>query len=337
MPPRSGVLVTMACAWILPSCVVQSQLQRSSVIHPLAALVTALVVVVNPCGFPLVLVSAAEEEALDGPTCVLKGKELFQQEQYEDAAMEFWKAVLLHTQTPPERQYNVQEVFQLFMQCYIVQGRMADGFAFVASESFQRGQTDMGQSYLQQALAVDSKNAAALAVQQEFLRTGEEEDAVVKDDDTFNTDLKGKTPEELYELASKEFAKKEFEECADIFEIGCLRSNNRLGPACANAVYCRSMITDYGFNGSQFDADMERISALTQKEATMYRLTDGVGKDPFAWRRATSVHPHMVRECGCMYMCGAILFRFGFRKQRVSHYLLTLWNHHHPADAGIPG
>lgn len=247
----------------------------------------------------VVMASADSMPLQDGPSCVQKGKELYQNADYDNAALEFWKAVLLHEQTPPDKKYNVQEVFQLFMQCYIVQGRMADGFAFVAAESFQRGQREMGESYLQQALAVDPQNTAARAVQREFqagaAATGEDEGTVVvtRDDEKLNQDLAGKTPEQLYEVASGHFAEKNFEECADIFELSCLRSNQAVGPSCANAVYCRSMISDYGFNGSQFDADMQRISALTAKESSLYRIVNH-NDEPFAWRRATSVHPHMV-------------------------------------------
>lgn len=264
------------------------------------AVLSSLLSLSPQCRAALEFLPTVSAQVYDGPTSVAKGRDLFQSGAYEEAAMEFWKAVLLHSQTPPERQYNVQEVFQSFMQCYIVQGRMADGFAFVASESFQRGQISMGENYLQQALAVDPHNAAAKAVQMEYRQyTGasmQQSESVVKDSDQYNDDLKGKTPEELYDVASSHFSKKNFEQCADVFEIGCLRSNNQLGPACANAVYCRTMIADYGFNGSQFDKDMIRIAELTKKEAMLYRLAEGIKPgQPFGWRRATSVHPHMVR------------------------------------------
>jgi len=242
-------------------------------------------------------------ELFDGPTSYARGKELFEKgENYDAAAMELWKAVLLHGNTPPEKRYNVQEVFQLFMQCYMIQGKTADGFAFVASESFRRGQIEMGKNYLEQAFSIDPHNHLAKSVKNEFrAHTGQiaARDNTIQsnDDEDVNADLKGKSPEELYEIASTLFAEKKMEECADIFEIACLRSGNQLGPACANAVYCRTMIADYGFNGTQFQSDMDRISKLTEKEATMYRI-DYAGMampDRFAWRRATSVHPHMVR------------------------------------------
>ena len=248
--------------------------------------------------------TAQEEVLFDGPSSFSRGKELFQQGKYDKAATELWRAVLLHSNTPTEQQYPVQEVFQLFMQCYIVQNRMADGLAFVASESFQRGQIDMGKSYLEQALSVDPNNSVAKNIQREFASylgggAGDESKAE-HDDEQLNEDLKGKSPEELYEIGSKFFSEKDFEQCADIFEISCLRSGYTLGPSCANAVYCRSMIVDYGFNGTGFERDMERIIKLTKDEAALYRLKDPA-KGSFAWRRATSVHPHMVGLC--RYVC----------------------------------
>jgi protein O-GlcNAc transferase len=229
----------------------------------------------------------------DGPSSFARGQQLFGERKYDQAAIELWKAVLFHGNTAPERQYDVQEVFQMFMQCYIIQGKMADGLAFAASESFRRGQIDMGRSFLHQALAVDPKNQAALAVQNEFGYGGDlganhsPEDGRSEQ----NADLAGKTPEQLYEVASQHFSKKNYEECADIFEISCIRSGNRLGPSCANAVYCRNLIVDYGFNGTQFEQDMERIVNLTQSETALYRQGDNVN---FAWKRAMSAHPHMM-------------------------------------------
>jgi hypothetical protein len=248
---------------------------------------------------PLLLPTFAE--TLDGPASYARGQELFQQGAYEEAAMELWKAVLLHGSTPPEQQYSVPDVFQLFMQCYSIQGKTADGFAFVASESFRRGQIDMGKSYLEQAFAVDANSAAAKAVRNEFRSlfeetAGDDETSASQDDQSLNADLKGKTPEELYEIGSMHFSEKNFEQCADVFEISCLRSGGQLGPSCVNAVYCRMMISDYGFNGTQFEKDIARIEDFTRKETSLFRLDySGMSmKEPFAWRRATSVHPHMV-------------------------------------------
>jgi protein O-GlcNAc transferase len=254
-------------------------------------------------------------EPPDGPASLATGDRLFQEHQYDDAAESYWKAVLMHGQTDASRTYDVQSVFQKFMQCYIVQGKMVDGLAYVADNAFQRGQTDMGQQYLEQALSIDPENAAALAVQDEFGTGGTGASAVgtssasksgdneMVDDEDENPDLQGKSAEQLYEIAAEHFANKDYEECADIFEISCLRSRGKLGPSCSNAVYCRNMITDWGFNGTQFDKDMEGISRLTEKETKLYRQPsaavensnkDQEGRRDFTWRRATSVHPHMM-------------------------------------------
>ena len=147
---------------------------------------------------------AQQNDGLDGPSSFARGRELFQQAQYDEAASELWKAVLLHSNTPPDRQYDVQECFQLFLQCYHVQGKVTDGFAFVASESFRRGQIEMGKNYLQQALEMDPNNEAAQAVQREFaayietssMGNDTSASAAQQEDEQFNQDLIGKTPEE---------------------------------------------------------------------------------------------------------------------------------------------
>ena len=47
----------------------------------------------------------------------------------------------------------------------------------------------------------------------------------------------------------------------------------------------------WGFNGTTFGEDMERIIDLTQKEVDNFRRGD---LHDFTWNRATSVHPHMM-------------------------------------------
>jgi protein O-GlcNAc transferase len=261
-------------------------------------------------------VHAQQQQQYDGLEYIAQGDELFDERQYDDAAMAYWKAVLLHGQTPPDKTYNVQDVFTKFMQCYIIQDRMADGLAYVSIESFRRGQDAMGQAYLQQALQVDPQNAAALQIQREYRHllgddnnkdtlqqqksssSAENENTEIESDE-----IHGKTPEQLYEVASAHFANKEYEDCADIFEISCRRSGYKLSPSCANAVYCRNMILDWGYNGSQFHRDMERTIDLVQRETRQYRInhtttsttsSSSSNSNNFAWQRATSVHPHMM-------------------------------------------
>jgi protein O-GlcNAc transferase len=270
----------------------------------------------------LLLVSSVlaqqQNDADDGPFYIAQGDDLFAERAYDAAAMAYWKAVLLHGETPAHKQYNVQDVFTKFMQCYIVQERMADGLAFVAMESFRRGQEEMGRTYLQQALNVDPHNVAAKTIQREYkhlLQTNDhdlDEDSSEQQQSTFIDDevedddeLYGKTPEQLYEMGAAHFAGKDYEACADIFEISCQRSGYNLSPSCANAVYCRNMILDWGFNGTQFDRDMQRTVQLVQREVRLYRInststttssstTAASSDDDFAWQRATSVHPHMM-------------------------------------------
>ena len=101
----------------------------------------------------------------------------------------------------------------------------------------------------------------------------------------------GKTPEDLYDYGSRLFSRRNYEHCADIFELSCKRSQYTLGPACSNAVYCRMMILDWGFNGTGFDSDMNRIEEFTDMEVDRFRRGDLAN---FQWQRATSVHPHMM-------------------------------------------
>ena len=241
----------------------------------------------------------------NGPESMKEGKRLFADQEYEDASMYFWRAVLLQAQS--EESYTVEEAFTSFMQCYAVMDRTADGFVFIAKESMQRGQREMAQKYVEQALDYDPAHQEARELKHRFATTstGGHHEAVKsvnrkKRDNKFqpafgtpeaDDPLHGKSPEDLYEYGSTLFSRRNYEHCADIFELSCRRSNYQLGPSCTNAVYCRTMILDWGFNGTNFDDDMDRIIDLTQREVDNWR--NGDLKD-FAWNRATSVHPHMM-------------------------------------------
>lgn len=235
------------------------------------------------------------------------------EDHYDAAALHYWRAVLLHNDSP---KYTVQEGFEKFMQCFLLQHKPADGLAYVALESYRRGQSQMGGNYLAQALQMEPNNQWALMVEEEYgdgdkkkkkkkptgrggaggayagkttkRRTFDDSDED-KDEEIY-PDL---TPAQLYEKASAAFAEKDYELCADLFEISCARSNYRLGPSCGNAVYCRSSILDWGFNGTDFDRDMKRIEKITDQESNQYRFENENGTQ-WHWQRASSVHPHMM-------------------------------------------
>ena len=219
----------------------------------------------------------------NGPANLAEGKKLFHELEYDRAAMHFWRAVLMQEQNTDA--YTVEEVFNGFIQCFAVQDRIADGFVYIAQESIGRGQFPMGKMYLQQALHVDPNNQEALLLQNRIETMGfvfdgsepqtdnEEEEDNDDDVDEFDegddtrTNLMKKSPEELYEVASKHFQDRKYEDCADVFELSCQKSGQKLSPSCTNAVYCRNMIIDWGFNGTQYDADMKRIEQVSYQFA----------------------------------------------------------------------
>lgn len=257
---------------------------------------------------------------LSGAESLKEGLHLLKLREYEEAAPYLWRAVLMHEQST--KPYDVQEAFSGFLQSYSARNKLADGFLYVAKESIGRGQTQMAKMYLQQALQVDPNHEEALEIQEELeefdnsggIRKGgasstkkpkrqvqiisdeDEEEVGDSGGDVIEWDadekLKRKSPEELYEIASKHFSEKNYEECADIFEISCVLSNYQVSPSCANAVYCRNYVLDWGFNGTQFEQDMIRITNITLDEKDRFRSIRSDGS--VAWRRATSVHPHMM-------------------------------------------
>ena len=87
----------------------------------------------------------------NGPESLAEGKKLFQGGDYDNAALLYWRAVLLQANTPDK--YTVDEAFNGFLGCYAVQDRTVDGFLFIAKEVMARKQKDMALQYIDQALA----------------------------------------------------------------------------------------------------------------------------------------------------------------------------------------
>ena len=87
----------------------------------------------------------------DGPESLAEGKKLYEGGDYDQAALFYWRAVLLQANTPGK--YTVEEAFQGFLGCYAVQDRVVDGFLFIAKEVMARKQKDMALQYIDQALA----------------------------------------------------------------------------------------------------------------------------------------------------------------------------------------
>jgi len=87
----------------------------------------------------------------DGPKSLSEGRRLYQEKNYDEAALYYWRAVLFQANNPDK--YTVEEAFQGFLGCYAVQNRSVDGFLFIAKEVMERKQKDMALQYIDQALA----------------------------------------------------------------------------------------------------------------------------------------------------------------------------------------
>jgi len=262
-----------------------------------------------------------------GETNYHKANIHFQQGRYEEAAEHYWAAVLLHSTNPSSHiggkaSYAVQDAFVPFIKCYSIRDKLADGTAYIAMESWKRGQLDMAQLYVDQTLIHDANHEEALLIK-ELLESG-----IPPNQDVLemylnergmnkNKHKKGSngsppqlgnnasgnknsamggflTPEahKKYEIGSDYFIKKQFALSAQAFEESCTLTGERLGVACTNAAYCRSNILQWGDKGEQFTQDMERIVDITKKEVEEYRTELPHGA--FKWSKSTSVHPHMM-------------------------------------------
>ena len=109
----------------------------------------------------------------DGPTNLQEGQRLFQLGRYDDASHHLWRAVVLHTQDENAKLYKVDEAFTPFLKCYLLQDKIVDGLVFIAAESYLRGQNQMGELYMGQALERDAHHVGAMELKQVVLGEGE--------------------------------------------------------------------------------------------------------------------------------------------------------------------
>ncbi len=233
-------------------------------------------------------------DASDGLSNLKEGKRLYEAHQYEEAVTFLWRAVLNYESTSQqEKLYNLQDAFDLFLKCFAIRGKLIDGYLFVARESFRRNQLDLVDIYLQQASEIDPdhEEVKQLRYAIDQMRAGDKVDNL-KSHESSN-DLQKAS--DLYNNGLHYFNQKRFGLAASAFEDSC-----RLGgthpifrSACTNAVYCRTNINEWGFNGKQFEKDMERITRITASEVSEYKSFHPESKVS-QWRRATSVTPHMM-------------------------------------------
>ena len=101
-------------------------------------------------------------DANDGPSNLREGRRLIDLGMYAEASSYLWRAVLLQTKQQGQggvhhsplavSYYSADDAFLPFLQCYVALGRVVDGLVFVSVEGYLRGQDDVGDMYLGEAL-----------------------------------------------------------------------------------------------------------------------------------------------------------------------------------------
>jgi len=249
----------------------------------------------------------------DGPANLAEGNRLFQLKEYDAASSYLWLAVIDHgnrhnqaADGTGEPLYSANDAFEPFIQCYMAQDKLIDGFLHVARESILRGQNGMSELFVKRALELDPENTEALDLLDE-LGLDEGGTATPKkqkspalyggnsdDTDDGHTESNVARAQRYYTEGTDHFDAKNFDLAAEAFDRACPFAEKypALRVACTNAVYCRSNIMDWGYLGRQFEEDMDTIATITRQEIAEWR---SVGTDGNVhWRRPTSVHPHMM-------------------------------------------
>ena len=201
---------------------------------------------------------------------------------------------MIHDKSP-HPSYTVVQVYQQYMQCFAIRGRVVDGFLFIAKESIKTKQLDMAKNFIRQAMDVEPGNEEALQLKR-LIEQGDAPSSWSSSSASSSSASSADSIEkakELFTIGIAHFGNKNYLDAAAVFEKACIlgAGNAMFNVACTNAAYCRGNISDWGENGTQFQKDMETIATITHEEVDTYRSVDrnGIVK----WNRATSVHPHM--------------------------------------------
>lgn len=224
----------------------------------------------------------------------------FDDGKYDDAPLLFWQAILSHGD---ESNFTIEDVFQKFMNCYKKQGNVALGYLFVADQYSARGNYQEAKMYAEATLAIDPTNVEArsvLAAAKDGLKGGNAGGGGGNSPSTTpktspktstKTSPDEDTPESLYNEAGEFFGKKQYSMAAMKNQESCDLSKGKLSQACANAIYCRSNVCDWGPNGTLYDKDLKTLERITRSEISRMRYVDHDGK--VKWSHFAAVHPHM--------------------------------------------
>jgi len=211
----------------------------------------------------------------DGYEFYKKAVSLDKSGYYEEAAREYWTAVLFHNNSPD---FLIQDAFLAFMTCYKNLGDIAGGYVYVAKQYAIRGHPDQALLYLGQALQYDAGYAAAKTLKAELTNA--------KDDDSGGTMMEQVLT--LVERGTKYFSDKQWSQAEKVFQEACDISEGQVYLPCTHAIYCRTNFLKWGYLGKQYYEDMETIERITKAERDAFRTSDT------SWMRHTSVHPHMM-------------------------------------------
>jgi protein O-GlcNAc transferase len=234
----------------------------------------------------------------DGLANLNQGKQFLKEEKYEEAIPYFWRAVLAHEKSSQNGHlYDLQDTFESFLKCFASQGKLIDGFLFVAKDAVQRDQMHFAELFLEQAKEINPEHEGVKELQylMESIASVDSDGGNLKD----QMDSSFQLASHAYDIGIGHFNQKHFALAAAAFEESCtlggIGENSIFRLACTNAVYCRSNINDWGSGpqGAQFVKDMETIASITAKEVLEYKAADD-DHTGFKWKRGTSVGPHMM-------------------------------------------
>ena len=190
----------------------------------------------------------------------LLGEKLTVEKQFYDAADAYWKAILLieHTNNP---KYTLQEIFAKFMKSFDIQGKLEEAHSYVAKHYFVRSEQTGGIQYLKQSLEIKPTSESVLLIYN--IKDKAEKLKLMNIAASHRLGRKDDTV--LSSLAHLYFEMSDFQESLDFFEKAYDINSNNLD-AFSSAVYLRSRVCDWGFNGTTYIEDMKELESIIHAE-----------------------------------------------------------------------
>ena len=214
-----------------------------------------------------------------------KGEQLAKLGKYEQAALEYWGAIL----QSPGSIFTVDEALLAFLKMYQRMGSVESGYLFIGKEYAKRRDMKNAISFVKKALEVNSSMTEAYSLLISICDEGDREHYLQTLLEIEPTNFFG-----TYTRGTDAFARKEYKKSLKFFRKAMNNEPPGSHAAFVSALYLRTLIGDWGPQGRDYYNEMEKLSNIIMEESN--RLTFEIANNrtgEFLSPTFDAFNPHM--------------------------------------------